>query len=71
MFRTSIIRNRFGRVAEGREMVEEASRDDAAEILSVINISNREAYGAIIPKEHFKEPVMSLDEVLEDFERMT
>ncbi|KPV62422.1 MAG: acetyltransferase [Candidatus Bathyarchaeota archaeon BA1] len=50
-------------------MIEEASLDD--DILHVINISNREAYREIIPKEHFTEPVLSLEELLRDFERMT
>jgi len=52
-------------------MIEKACLDDAAEILSVINTSNREAYKNIIPQEHFKEPVLSLDKLLEDLERMT
>ncbi|MEW6232322.1 MAG: GNAT family N-acetyltransferase [Chloroflexota bacterium] len=52
-------------------MIEKACFDDAAEILLVINTSNREAYKNIIPQEHFKEPVLSLDKLLEDFERMT
>jgi N-acetylglutamate synthase-like GNAT family acetyltransferase len=52
-------------------MIEKACLDDAAEILSVINMSNREAYKNIIPQEHFKEPVLSLDKLLEDLERMT
>lgn len=52
-------------------MIEEASVDDAEEILSVINTSNREAYRTVIPREHFKDPVMSLGEILRDFERLT
>ena len=52
-------------------MIEKADSGNAEEILAVINISNREAYKSIIPKDHFKEPVLSLEELLEDFERMT
>ena len=52
-------------------MIVQASSNNAEEILPVINISNREAYKHIIPKGHFREPVLSLEELLEDFERMT
>lgn len=52
-------------------MIVQASSTNAEEILSVINISNREAYKHIIPKGHFREPVLSLEELLKDFERMT
>ncbi len=52
-------------------MIEKACLDKAEEILSVINTSNREAYKSVIPKEHFREPVLSLEELLEDFEKMT
>lgn len=52
-------------------MIEEADLDDAQAILSVINTSNREAYRGVIPREHFREPVLSLEKLLEDFERMT
>ena len=52
-------------------MIEEAGCDDAQEILSVINTSNREAYRGVIPRKHFREPVLSLEELLEDLRRMT
>ena len=52
-------------------MIEKASPSDAEEILLVINISNREAYKKAIPKECFREPVLSLTELLRDFERMS
>jgi GNAT superfamily N-acetyltransferase len=52
-------------------MIERANADDAREILSVINQSNRAAYKGIIPKQHFREPVLSLGELWEDFERMS
>jgi len=52
-------------------MIEKACLSDAEEILLVINISNREAYKKVIPKEHFREPVLSFAELLRDFERMS
>ena len=52
-------------------MIARACSDDAEEILSVINTSNRESYKKIMPKEHFREPVLSLEKLLEDFESMT
>jgi GNAT superfamily N-acetyltransferase len=55
----------------GGSVIEQAGPDDADEILAVINTTDREAYRAIIPKEHFVEPILSLDKLLEDFARMT
>jgi N-acetylglutamate synthase-like GNAT family acetyltransferase len=52
-------------------MIERATLDKAEEILSVINASNAEAYKGVIPKEHFREPVLSLERLVQDFERMT
>lgn len=52
-------------------MIEKAYFNDAEEILSIINTSNKEAYKNIIPKEYFKVPVLSLEELFGDFERMT
>ncbi|RMD58880.1 GNAT family N-acetyltransferase [Candidatus Parcubacteria bacterium] len=52
-------------------MIEKACLSDAEEILLVINTSNREAYKKVIPKEHFREPVLSLTELLRDFGRMS
>jgi GNAT superfamily N-acetyltransferase len=51
-------------------MIEKASSQNAEEILSVINTSNRAAYKSIIPEEYFREPALSLEKLLEDFERM-
>lgn len=51
-------------------MIQEACTENAKEILSVINTSNREAFGSIIPRSHFREPVLSLEELLSDLERM-
>jgi amino-acid N-acetyltransferase len=44
---------------------------DIEEILFVINKSNSEAYRKVIPQEYFKEPVLSKDELIEDFRKMT
>jgi len=52
-------------------LIEKAYFGDAEEILSVINTTNREAYKNIIPKEYLKVPVLSLEELFGDFERMT
>ena len=52
-------------------MIKKADLSEAEEILLVINTSNREAYKKIIPKEYFREPVLSLAELLRDFERMS
>lgn len=52
-------------------MIEKEGVDHAAEILLVINTSNHEVYKNIIPKEYFKSPVLSPEELLKDFERMT
>jgi N-acetylglutamate synthase-like GNAT family acetyltransferase len=51
-------------------MIESASHHDAEDILSVINTSNRDAYKCIFPQEHFKDPVLSLQELQALFERM-
>ena len=52
-------------------MIEKASLVDAEEILSLINTTNREAYKDIIPKEHLKAPILTLEELLEILDRMT
>ena len=52
-------------------MVDEVWADSAEDILVVVNTSNREAYKGIIPQDHFREPVLTQEELLEDFERMT
>jgi GNAT superfamily N-acetyltransferase len=51
-------------------MIEGASSDQAHEILAVINISNREAYRGVIPTEHFREPVLFLEQLLGNLRRM-
>jgi GNAT superfamily N-acetyltransferase len=52
-------------------MIKKACSDDVEEILSIINTSNREAYKNIIPKQYFREPVLSLEKLLDDFRKMT
>jgi GNAT superfamily N-acetyltransferase len=52
-------------------VIEEASSKDAEEMLVVINASNRQAYRSIIPRPHFRDPVLSLRELVQDLERMT
>jgi N-acetylglutamate synthase-like GNAT family acetyltransferase len=51
--------------------IHRADIKDLEAILLVINKSNSEAYRKIIPPEYFKEPVLSIDELMEDFRRMT
>jgi N-acetylglutamate synthase-like GNAT family acetyltransferase len=51
-------------------VIEQARPDNANEILSVINTSNRTAFQSIIPKPHFRDPVLSLPELLNDLQRM-
>ena len=48
-----------------------AHDDDVDGILLVINESNRAHYRAIIPKEHFKEPMLTLNGLKELMGRMT
>ena len=55
---------------EERIRVEQATLDDAQEILYVINSSNREAFGQIIPTEYFKEPIITIEELEESLEKM-
>jgi len=50
--------------------VQRADMKDIEVILFVINKSNSEAYRKIIPPEYFKEPVLTLDELLEDFKHV-
>jgi N-acetylglutamate synthase-like GNAT family acetyltransferase len=51
--------------------VRRADVKDLEAILFVINKSNSEIYRSIIPREYFKEPVLSIDELIEDFRKMT
>jgi N-acetylglutamate synthase-like GNAT family acetyltransferase len=51
--------------------IRRADVKDLEAILFVINKSNSEVYRSIIPREYFKEPVLSIDELIEDFRKMT
>ena len=51
--------------------VRRSNESDLQEVLSVINESNRSSYKAIIPAEHFKEPVLTMEELGGLTERMT
>jgi GNAT superfamily N-acetyltransferase len=51
-------------------VIQQARPENANEILSVINASNRTAFKSIIPKPHFREPVLSLPGLLQDLQRM-
>ena len=53
-----------------KPMIERASSNDLNKILDVINISNREAFSKIIPKEYFKSPILTIEELKHDFEVM-
>jgi N-acetylglutamate synthase-like GNAT family acetyltransferase/SAM-dependent methyltransferase len=56
---------------EDGNMIEQAHPDDVPAILALINASNRAAFRDIIPQPHFREPVLDLEELLDDFQRMT
>jgi len=56
---------------EANILIEKAKSDDAQQILLVINTANREAFGGIIPKEHFREPIITRGQFDECSERMT
>jgi len=51
--------------------VSRADVKDIEAILFVINRSNSEAYRKIVPSEYFKEPVLTLEELIKEFEKMT
>ncbi|MFW9852335.1 MAG: GNAT family N-acetyltransferase [Candidatus Thorarchaeota archaeon] len=51
-------------------MIEKASINDTTKITTIVNESNKEYYKNIISKEFFKDPVVSIDDILEDFNRM-
>jgi len=48
-----------------------AGAKDIQAILFIINKSNSEVYRKIIPPEYFKEPVLTLEGLLNEFEKMT
>ena len=51
--------------------IEKARSEDRDGILLVINKANLDAFGRIIPNEHFREPIITLEEFDECSERMT
>ena len=51
--------------------VERADVRDVESILHVINTSNRDAYKSIIPPEKFKDPILTLEQLLKEFDSMT
>jgi len=51
-------------------MIREACRGDAEVIASLINESNYHAYKNLIPREYFRHPVVSSEEILRDMGRM-
>jgi ribosomal protein S18 acetylase RimI-like enzyme len=55
---------------EDGNMIGQAHPEDVPEILAVINASNRAAFRDIIPQPYFKEPFLSLEQLLDDFQRM-
>ena len=50
-------------------MIKNATINDAKKITFIVNKSNKEHYKNIISKEFFKDPIVSLEEILEDFNR--
>ncbi len=48
-------------------MIEKADINCANDILQVINTSNREMYQSITPPEYFKDPYLSLEKLLQNF----
>ena len=51
--------------------IEKARSGDFQNILLVINKANREAFGRIIPNPHFKEPILTREELDKCLEKMT
>jgi N-acetylglutamate synthase-like GNAT family acetyltransferase len=51
--------------------VEKADERDIESVLHVINTSNSDAYRSIIPPEQFKDPILTLEQLLNEFDNMT
>jgi GNAT superfamily N-acetyltransferase len=47
------------------KLIKVLNHENLDEILSVINESNRQAYRSIIPKEYFKEPVLTYEKLVD------
>jgi ribosomal protein S18 acetylase RimI-like enzyme len=52
------------------DTIEQADINCANDILHVINTSNRAMYQSITPPDHFKDPYLSLDKLLQNFNEM-
>jgi N-acetylglutamate synthase-like GNAT family acetyltransferase len=50
--------------------VRKADAKDVELVLQVINTSNRDAYRSIIPPEQFKDPILTLEQLVEEFDNM-
>jgi GNAT superfamily N-acetyltransferase len=51
--------------------VKKADAQDIESILWIINTSVRDSYRGIIPQEHYKDPVLTLEQLGKEFELMT
>ncbi|MCW1300972.1 MAG: GNAT family N-acetyltransferase [Candidatus Nanoarchaeia archaeon] len=51
-------------------MIREARKEDVNSILQIINESNRKSFSQVIPKEYFRQPILTLEDLLQDFEKM-
>jgi GNAT superfamily N-acetyltransferase len=52
-------------------MMEQAGLQDVEEVVAVISRTNREAYRGIIPRDLFREPILSREALLQDWKRMS
>lgn len=50
--------------------VRRADARDVELVLQVINTSNRDAYRSIIPPEQFKDPILTLEQLVKEFDNM-
>jgi ribosomal protein S18 acetylase RimI-like enzyme len=53
-----------------KKVIEKGDKNCITDILRVINTTNREMYQTITPREYFKNPYLSLDKLLQDFDEM-
>jgi N-acetylglutamate synthase-like GNAT family acetyltransferase len=51
--------------------IRKAGPEDSESILSIIITSNNNAYKSIIPPEQFKDPVLTTEQLKEEFDKMT
>lgn len=52
-------------------MIRKARYDDTEEIFFVINTSRQKAYEGVVPPKKFRDSVLSIEELLTDFNKMT